>query len=284
MTDAEQQLLIAEVIKKMANTKSYNGILNLNLNIDQILKSPADEIKPIIYFTMKAYLKMTRLVQSAPQEIGWHGIVKKLNTHEYLIEDIVVFPQVVTGASVTPDAIEYMNWLYSFDDDTFPHIRFHGHSHVDMGVSPSGTDTKYRGDILDQMGPNDFYIFMILNKRNDIDLALFDLANNRMYEKKDCTIEILLSEDKTDTIGAFIREANTQVTHYLAPKAPLTSPADKKKETEKIIVIHPPGASESEEDILLGDDDTISSAYYKEWCKNHPNEAAKYYGIGGRLL
>ena len=44
----------------------------------------------------------------------------------------------------------------------------HGHSHVNMGTSPSATDTKLQEDHLAQLQDNDFYIFLIVNKKREI--------------------------------------------------------------------------------------------------------------------
>ena len=74
-------------------------------------------------------------------------------------------------------------WLMSQPDEVFNKLRFHGHSHVNMGVSPSGVDTKYQDDILKNL--NDFYIFGIFNKREDNYLIIYDITNNIVYEDKD---------------------------------------------------------------------------------------------------
>jgi hypothetical protein len=274
MTEQEHAKLITEVLAKMSTTRPVNGVLNLSLDLKHIFTELKDEAKPVIFFTAKAYLKMTRLIQACKEEIGWHGIVTKIAPNEYLISDILVFPQVVTGMSVNPDAKAYAEWLYSHDDETFNKIRFHGHSHVNMGVTPSGTDTKYRGDIIDQLTSDDFYIFMIINKRNDIELALYDFAANRMYEKTDCTIEVLLSDDKNDTINAFIDTAMTKVTSV----TPITT---QKKTEQTTTIIHAPTKDEksgTKSYKLLYDDDMINDIYYEDWLAKQ-----KANGWGGKI-
>ena len=44
-----------------------------------------------------------------------------------------------------------------------PHL-YAGHSHVNMGTSPSSVDLNHQEEILRMLGDNDFYIFMIWNK------------------------------------------------------------------------------------------------------------------------
>lgn len=146
-------------------------------------------------FTTEAYLKMTQLVRDINTEVAWHGVCKK-NVNganqaiEYCVEDILVYPQSVSGATVNTDQVEYQDWLYSLDDDTFNNVRFQGHSHVKMGVSPSGVDTTHQEKIIEQLGPNDFYVFMIINKDNDMFVRIVDNEANIQFDTKDAIISV----------------------------------------------------------------------------------------------
>ena len=136
--------------------------LSLKLKFD----SPADDRKAKIIFTPIAWKKMYALVYAFSSEVQWHGTVKRLDKSTFLITDILVFPHEVTGTTVVSDQKEYEDWLDSLNDETFNSLRFHGHSHVDMGVTPSGVDMNYRRNLLNNFGmPNEesdlFYIFLI---------------------------------------------------------------------------------------------------------------------------
>lgn len=150
--------------------------------------------KPTILITKTAAEKMSELVEQSPKEIGWHGIVETSGNNEYIIKDIIMFPQYVTGTTVTPEEDEYFEWLDNIFKET-PEIgnaiRFHGHSHVHMAVSPSGVDMTYRESLTSMImatDENPFYIFMILNKKKDYSLELYDKKAGIIYDEKDVTI------------------------------------------------------------------------------------------------
>jgi len=113
---------------------------------------------------------------------------------EFLIEDIFVYPQEVTGSTVNTDQTAYIEWLYGLDDETFSKLRMQGHSHVKMGVSPSGVDDAHRKQILEQLEQDMFYIFMIWNKSLMVHTLIYDMANNTLYEDKDVEVKLLGNE------------------------------------------------------------------------------------------
>lgn len=153
-----------------------------------------DAEKPTIMVSVIADRKMRALVQQSDKEIGWHGTVSyDEESNTYLIEDIFVFPQEVTGTTVQSIDEQYGLWLMeTFDDEQFAKLRMHGHSHVSMGTSPSGIDTAYQETLTDRV--QDFYIFIILNKRDDYYVCLFDIANNLMYDKEDLYYDAEIEE------------------------------------------------------------------------------------------
>ena len=143
-----------------------------------------DTQKPTIMVSVLADRKMRALVQQCDKEIGWHGTVRyEADINTYIIEDIFVFPQEITGTTVQSIDEVYGLWLMELSDEDFNKLRMHGHSHVNMGTFPSGVDTAYQETLTDRV--QDFYIFIILNKREDYYVCLFDVANNYMYEKED---------------------------------------------------------------------------------------------------
>jgi len=155
---------------------------------------------------------------------------------EFIIEDIFVYPQEVTGSTVNTDQVAYTEWLYGLDDDTFNTIRMQGHSHVNMGVSPSGVDDKHRQQILDQLEPDMFYIFMIWNKSLSTHTLIYDMASNILYEDKD--VEVRLIED--DGMGEFLDDARVKVQKRTNPTKPTSSnnPTKPTKSTSKTYPIN----------------------------------------------
>lgn len=153
--------------------------------------------KATLYFTELAYLKMLTLVREFDKEVAWHGIAKRHDTEEdaYIISDILVYPQEVTGATVNTDQEKYQMWLMSHEDDVFDNIRMQGHSHVNMGTTPSTVDTSLYERLLDQLDDTMFYIFLIWNKRNEKTIKIYDLAKNVLFETADVTVSLM--EDGT---------------------------------------------------------------------------------------
>jgi hypothetical protein len=150
--------------------------------------------KATVYFVESAYRKFQALVKEFDKEVAWHGIAyrgKDASKDEYFITDILVYPQEVTGATVTTDQNKYQTWLMNHDDETFNNIRMQGHSHVNMGVTPSGVDENLYESILAQLDDTMFYIFMIWNKKNDKTCKIYDLAKNILFDTTDCEIKII---------------------------------------------------------------------------------------------
>ena len=169
----------------------------------------------VVWLTPEAYKKTLALVTEFSDEVGWHGTVSRLGENEFTIEDIFVYPQEVTGSTVNTDQKEYTNWLYKLDDDTFNKIRMQGHSHVNMGVFPSGVDDKHRQQILEQLEPDMFYIFMIWNKSLTVHTLVYDMARNVLYEDKDVEVKLLDGEELED----FITDAKEKVQKQVFKKS-----------------------------------------------------------------
>ena len=124
--------------------------------------------KATVLFTEMAWQKMQTLIREFDKEVAWHGVAERCEEKDtYLISDILVYPQEVTGSTVTTDQNEYEMWLMKQEDDVFNNIRMQGHSHVNMSTSPSSVDLNLYDGILSQLDSDMFYIFMIYNKRGE---------------------------------------------------------------------------------------------------------------------
>lgn len=164
-----------------------------------------------VYYSELAWLKMQTLIREFDKEVAWHGLAYRgedPTKDEYIIRDILVYPQEVAAATVNTDQEKYQSWLMSHDDEVFNNIRMQGHSHVNMGVTPSGVDTSLYDRILEQLDDTMFYIFLIYNKRGDKTYKIYDLAKNVLFETADVTVKIL---DDGTGIEKFLREAKEMV-------------------------------------------------------------------------
>lgn len=205
--DIESKYMIefSEVLKKYLESKDIpSGRLSFVRDI------PSVKQKAVVYFTAVAWAKMIAIINEFSKEVAWHGLVKKLEPEDdkpaYLIYDIVVYPQTVTGATVNTDQEEYEKWLNSFDDETFDDIKMQGHSHVDMPVNPSAVDLEHKENIIRQLTGDMFYIFMIWNKKFKHHITIYDLGENIMFEDGDVEVKLYDSEGGLDSFISSAKE------------------------------------------------------------------------------
>jgi len=198
-----QLLQITEQILINIAEQAQKGLLSNK--ITDYLKYP----KQNIFFTNNALEKIWALVDNCSKEIGWHGLVKRLNDNNYEVYDIIVYPQVTTAASITCDEKKFNDWMQEYimkPDDTFEHIRLHGHSHVNMQTNPSAVDTQLQQDTLTKLPENDFYIYIICNKKRNIWCTIYDKQRNVVFEKEDINL----------ITNKFNKWAEEQIEEYLS--------------------------------------------------------------------
>jgi hypothetical protein len=197
-TEAAVDAALAQARKQLLAQKSADGKLKVEVNL------PAAEKRVRVQFTPVAYAKMLSLIHEFGTEVAWHGIVIRESMDLFRINDILVYPQGVTGTTVRTNE-SYANagksaWLMQLDDDTFNALRMQSHSHVNMDAKPSPQDLTDQSIILDQMGSGcDFYIFMVWNKRLEHDIRVYDLEANLLYEDGD--VDVSIGENGIDLSG-----------------------------------------------------------------------------------
>lgn len=188
-----------ENVKKMFEAFLSNPIVNEGkLTLEQKFE---DKRTANLIFTADAFCKMRGIVNSYSSEIAWHGLCKRHESQEdtYIIYDILVYPQEVTGATVNTDQVQYQNWLDEQPDDIFNNIRFQGHSHVNMATSPSSVDIGHQNALIDNLNQDDFYVFVIWNKRGEHWTKIVDLKTNRCFVNSEVTIDIFTSDGQSVT-------------------------------------------------------------------------------------
>ena len=137
---------------------------------------------------MDALRKMKTFINECDLEIGWLGIVERFEKDNmFLIEDVMLFNQEVSSVTTDIDDTD----LTKFANDTMKElgtkkgsellnkVRMWGHSHVNMGVSASGTDDKQM-DVFEDNN-SDFFIRLIANKKDSMKIDIFDYANGITY-------------------------------------------------------------------------------------------------------
>lgn len=195
----------------LRNVKLSDGKLNYTKSFSTIKREAT------VYFTHMAWEKMQALIKGFDKEVAWHGVAHRGENDDYIITDILVYPQEVASATVNTDQEKYQMWLMSQEDDVFNNIRMQGHSHVNMGVTPSSVDTSLYDRILEQLEDDMFYIFLIYNKKGDKTFKIYDLAKNVLFETSDVTVKVLddtenryefeidgLTEDENKALAEFL--------------------------------------------------------------------------------
>ena len=183
--------LSQEELIELSKKRVFNGQITLR----------KDNRKVTVAFTANAYVKMYALVDEFSKEVQWHGLVSRLGESLFLVEDILIFPHVASSTTVVSDQEEYEEWMNGLTDEQFNACRFHGHSHVHMQVAPSGVDLTYRRNLIENFSTNplpdedQFYIFLIVNKRREFSGQVYDITNNALYEKDEINIKILVEND-----------------------------------------------------------------------------------------
>ncbi len=220
--------------------------------------------KAELRFTELAWYKMQALIQECDKEVGWHGIARRGETSNgkdvYIIDDILVYPQEVTGTTVTPDQEQYQMWLMSHDDEVFNNIRMQGHSHVNMSTSPSGVDTTFYEQILSQLDDSMFYIFLIWNKRNNRTVKIYDMEKNVLFDTPDVEVSVIPEENG---IEKFLADAKSKikdrtpvttnpVVYYTAQEPNVTAPAT--TSYQKINTTKKSGKKKKDKQSSYGDD------------------------------
>lgn len=205
--------LKADAEASLSMVKMSDGAFKFvrDFKYEKKFKYEKSERKAVIRILPEAYAKMLTIIMSQDKEVAWHGISERVSSTEFILKDILVYPQKVTASTVDTDEEEYAKWMISIDDEVFNNMHFHGHSHVNMGVSPSTTDMGHRDKITAQLGDEDYYIFMIWNKKLQWSGSIYDMQTNTLYETDDIDVEISLGDM---TAGDLIRELDDKVSEY----------------------------------------------------------------------
>ena len=159
-----------------------------------------------VNFTTEAYEQMMALIRHFDSEVAWHGLVNRIDETHFQITKILVYPQKVTGVTVDTDYEKYQSWLYERPDEEFNTIRFQGHSHVNMGVTPSAVDIENQWGLINNLDSSDFYIFMIWNKRCEYNVRVVDMKKNVIYSGSD--VKVTIGDFDSDS---FLKEADSFV-------------------------------------------------------------------------
>ena len=204
LTPEIKQALIKKFTESLETNgkKCQDGVFTFSAKV-----STAKDRKATVFMEPLAWLKMWALVDHYESEIAWYGLARRGDDpekDEYIISDIVVYPQIVDGTNVDTDDKVYDEWHKALDPKVWNAMAMQGHSHVNMATFASGTDIKDQKEILDVLTGDMFYIFLIVNKARSVNAKVYDLEKNVLFEKEDVTLK--LSDERYD-LSAFLKQA-----------------------------------------------------------------------------
>jgi hypothetical protein len=171
------------------NTISSNSLNKITTHIvDNISKDP------IVYYSQEAWLTIEYLIKESNKEIGWLGLVEKKDDF-YIIREIFVPEQTVTAATtdIEPEAMMKLT-MQLLDQNKDPsNLRYWGHSHVNMQVSPSARDENQIAEYLEHA---DWFIRGIYNKQGNNKVDVYNVPNNTIHQ---CVTNTVIPRRLSDT-------------------------------------------------------------------------------------
>ena len=151
-----------------------------------------------------AFMKMQTLVTGFDKEVGWYGTVERIEDG-FRVTDVLVFPQYTSATYIDDerdDPLEFRNWLDTLTDEQYNSRRLWAHSHVNMGVTPSGVDTdmfkRFKESCCVEGIPNRFTLCLIINKRSQMFWWAYDADAKKEYKDKDINVMIEVVEGQTN--------------------------------------------------------------------------------------
>lgn len=174
--------------------------------------------EPKVFIHKKALDKMKQYIHGCEKEIGWLATAVK-SQNDYIIKDCFLFKQEVasTTCEITEEGlndfaqeiIQYENGVELWND-----IKCWGHSHVNMGVSPSAQDEKQFNWFMKNQ--DDFFIRIIGNKKEEFGISIIDLQKGIRYDEMNYSIVMNKKEnDRITELKKMIDLANQEINNLL---------------------------------------------------------------------
>jgi hypothetical protein len=144
------------------------------------------EFAPRVGITSEALTKMQVYVAECSDEIGWLGTARmNKEARTVIIDDVYLFEQDVHGATteITPEGLtDFATELLEKGEEgieIWNNLKMWGHSHVNMGITPSGQDNSQMKTFKE--GGHDWFIRLIANKKGEMKLDLYDYETGVTY-------------------------------------------------------------------------------------------------------
>lgn len=165
--------------------------------MNPVVTSITPRTPPTVFFTDTAWAKLWQLIDVCKKEVGWFGTVEEFDNGDFLIEDIFVPEQEVTLAEtdIKSEAMAQLALDLEMRGIDSTKLRYWGHSHVNMAVSPSATDEDQIAEYLDDV---EWFIRGIHNKRGEQKIDVYDVNAGFIYQCVDgCRLPAELGETES---------------------------------------------------------------------------------------
>ena len=167
---------------------------------------------PEIHIDIETLARIKEIVRLSPKEVSWFSRVSR-NDNVFCITDAFLIEQTVSSAEteMTLSGLsDFMtNIIQKHGVEFYNSIRCWGHSHVEMSTNPSGQDLKQ----IKEFDNGDFYIMLIMNKRDDFHIRLYDFKENYIW--KNLPLHIETPSIQTDQIQAELdKKVKSQYSAY----------------------------------------------------------------------
>jgi proteasome lid subunit RPN8/RPN11 len=122
--------------------------------------------KPKFFVDPSVMEAINVISQHSDTEVGFFGLVKKLDQFSFLLYDIYIPKQKCSSVSVKVDTEDSTNWINSLveksggDLDILRNVAFWGHTHPHMGTFPSHVDDN----LYDSFATKDWFFWGIFNE------------------------------------------------------------------------------------------------------------------------
>lgn len=213
LTPEDKEEMLQEFRAQLNKTHLFDGAFSFTRKFYFDPKTAGPKAR--VLYTPMAYVKMLKLIQEFASEIAWHGLVKRGETEgDFIVYDIITHEQTVTGSTVTTEDEQYARFLEGLTDEQADNMFLQAHSHVNYGVTPSGTDIAHQTKIVQHMSTRKnkgFQIFQIWNKSLKCSSFVYDFANNIYYEDKDVIVDILFDPQEDYLATNFVNDAKKLV-------------------------------------------------------------------------
>lgn len=170
---------------------------------------------PKIIVSKLAHTKMNLYIHGVSTEIGWLGAIEKLESGDFYISDVFLLEQEVHSTNTTITEDGQSNFIMELIQNDKKHlldkIKFWGHSHVNMSVSPSAQDD----DTLEQLKPDvdpDFFLRGIFNKRGEAKYTLYYYTHGIVLDNVKWELENIVDEELASAVKAEIKQKVTNKT------------------------------------------------------------------------